>query len=243
MRERAADPLAAFRRTNVEGTLRLARAAAEAGTERFVFLSSVKVLGEATPDRPFTDSSPPDPRDPYGVSKWEAEKALSEIAGRFKMGVVILRPPLVYEPGVKGNFRSLMRLVDRGVPSPLGSIANRRSLLCLGNLVDAIERCLAHRAAAGRTYLIHDGEDLSTADLLRRLAAALGRKAPPFSVPEAVLKLAAGCLGRKAEAGRLLGSLMVDDRPLRVELGWKPPFTVEQGLAETAKWYRERADN
>lgn len=140
----------------------------------------VTVLGEATPDRPFTDSSPPNPRDSFGVSKWEAEQALSEIASRFKMGVVILRPPLVYGLGVKGHFRSLMRFVDRGVPLPLGSIANRRSSLCLGSLVDAIERCLAHRAAAGRNYLIRDGEDRSTADLLRRRAAALGRKAPAF---------------------------------------------------------------
>ncbi len=238
MRERAADPLAAFRRTNVEGTLRLARSAAEAGIQRFIFLSSVKVLGEATPDRPFTDSSPPDPRDPYGVSKWEAEIGLAEIANETGMEVVVLRPPLVYGPGVKGNFRSLMRFVDRGLPLPLAGIENRRSLLYVGNLVDAIALCLSHDAAAGKTYLIRDGEDLSTAELVRRLAAVLGRRAPLFPVPKAVLRLAAGCLGRTTVVDRLLGSLVVEDRMIRRELLWAPAFTVDHGMAETVAWFQ-----
>ena len=239
MRERAADPLAAFRRTNVEGTLRLARSAAAAGVRRLVFLSSVKVLGEATPDGPFTDSSPVNPQDPYGASKREAETGLFELAARSGMEVAILRPPLVYGPGVKGNFLSLLRLIDRGVPLPLAAIDNRRSLLYLGNLVDAVDLCLSHDGAAGRTFLIRDGEDLSSAELVRRLAAALGRRARLFSLPEGVLRLAANCIGRRAAAQRLLGSLTVDDRRIRSELDWQPPFTVDQGLAETAIWWRE----
>ncbi len=239
MRERVADPLAAFRRTNVDGTLRLARSAAVTGVRRLVFLSSVKVLGEATPDGPFTDSSPVNPQDPYGASKREAETGLSELAARSGMEVAILRPPLVYGPGVKGNFLSLLRLIDRGVPLPLAAIANRRSLLYLGNLVDAVDLCLSHDGAAGRTFLIRDGEDLSSAELGRRLAAALGRRARFFSLPEGVLRLAANCIGRRAAAQRLLGSLTVDDRRIRSELDWQPPFTVDQGLAETAIWWRE----
>ncbi len=239
MRERAADPLAAFRRTNVEGTLRLARSAAAVGVRRLVFLSSVKVLGEATPDGPFTDSSPANPQDPYGVSKREVETGLSELAARSGMEVAILRPPLVYGPGVKGNFLSLLRLIERGVPLPLAAIANRRSLLYLGNLVDAVDLCLSHDGAAGRTFLIRDGEDLSSTELVRRLAAALGHRAPLFSLPDGVLRLAASCIGRRAAAQRLLGSLTVDDRRIRSELDWQPPFTVDQGLVETAIWWRE----
>ncbi len=243
MRERAADPLAAFRRTNVEGTLRLARSAAAAGVKKFVFLSSVKVLGEATPDGPFTDSSPANPRDPYGVSKREAEAGLSELAAGSGMDVAILRPPLVYGPGVKGNFLSLLRLIERGVPLPFAGLRNRRSLLYLGNLVDAIDLCLSHDGAAGRTFLIRDGEDLSSAELVRRLAAALGRRAPLFSLPEGILRLAAGCIGRRAAAQRLLGSLTVDDGRLRRDLGWSPPFAVEAALAETAAWFRAGAES
>jgi nucleoside-diphosphate-sugar epimerase len=238
MRDRAQDPLALFRQTNVEGTLRLAHAAARAGVGRFVFLSSVKAVGEASPDGPLTEASPPKPGDPYGISKWEAEAELRELASRSGMEIVILRPPLVYGPGVKGNFRSLLRLVDRGIPLPLGGIANRRSLLYLGNLVDAIGLCLSHPAAAGRTYLLRDGEDLSTSDLVRRLGAALGRKGLLVPVPRAILRSAASCIGRMADAERLLGSLTVDDRPIRQEMNWNPPFTVDEGLAETAAWFR-----
>ena len=203
-----------------------------------VFLSSVKVLGDASPNGPLTDASPPDPEDPYGISKCEAEAGLRQIANQLRLEVVILRPPLVYGPGVKGNFRSLLNLVDRHVPLPLKAVANRRSLLFLGNLVDAIALCLEVSAAANRTYLLRDGEDLSTAELIRRLAAALGRRTALFPVPARLLKLGAGCVGRAAEARRLLGSLTVDDRPIRRELEWNPPFTVDEGLAETAAWFR-----
>ncbi len=223
----------------MDGTLRLARSAAAAGVRRLVFLSSVKVLGDVTSDDPFTDSSPANPQDPYGVSKREAEIGLSELTARSGMEVAILRPPLVYGSGVKGNFLSLLRLIERGVPLPLAAIANRRSLLYLGNLVDAVDLCLSHDGAAGRTFLIRDGEDLSSAELARRLAAALDRRAPLFSLPDGVLRLAANCIGRRAAAQRLLGSLTVDDRRIRSELDWQPPFTVDQGLAETAIWWRE----
>ena len=238
MRETAKDSIAAFRRTNVEGTLRLAEAAALAGVRRFVFLSSVKALGDASPDGPLTEASAAKPQDPYGVSKWETEVGLVRLAKEMGLEIVILRPPLVYGPGVKGNFRSLIRLVDRGLPMPLGSVANRRSLLYLGNLVDAIDRCLSHPAAAGRTYLLSDGEDLSTAGLVRRLGVALGRRTVLFPVPASLLKLGAGCVGRTSEARRLLGSLAVDDRLIRQELEWNPPFTVDEGLDETAAWFR-----
>lgn len=240
MRECDRDPLASFRQTNVEGTLRLARAAARAGVGRFVFLSSVKALGDATPSGPLTDASSPNPQDPYGISKCEAEMGLRRIAAEFGLKVVILRPPLVYGPEVKGNFRSLLKLVDWRVPLPLKAVANRRSLLYLGNLIDAIALCLENPAAANRSYLLRDGEDLSVGELVRRLAEALGRGAPLFAVPERVLRLMAAGLGRGAEAGRLLDSLTVDDRGIRGELGWKPPFSVEQGLAATAEWYRAK---
>ncbi len=238
MRERAEDPLASFRRTNVEGTLRLARAAARAGVGRLVFLSSVKALADASPDGPLTDSSSPNPQDPYGISKYEAEAGLREIANQFHLEVVILRPPLVYGPGVKGNLRALLKLVDRRVPLPLGAVRNQRSLLGLGNLIDAIRLGLSHPAAPGGAFLLCDGEDLSTAELVRRLGAALGRRTALFPVPASLLILGAGCVGRAAEARRLLGSLTVDDRPIRRELGWNPPFTVDEGLAETAAWFR-----
>jgi nucleoside-diphosphate-sugar epimerase len=238
MRERAEDPLASFRRTNVEGTLRLARAAARAGVGRFVFLSSVQALGGASPNGPLTDASQPKPEESYGISKCEAEVGLREIANQLRLEVVILRPPLVYGPGVKGNFRSLMNLVDRRVPLPLKAVANRRSLLYLGNLVDAIALCLEGSAAANRTYLLRDGEDLSTAELVRRIGAALGHQTALFPVPASLLKFGAGCVGRAAEARRLLGSLIVDDRSIRQELEWNPPFTVDEGLAETAAWFR-----
>lgn len=237
VRETAADPRAAFRRTNVDGTLRLAQSAAQAGVRRFVFLSSVKVLGDVSPAGPLTESSAAEPQEPYGVSKWEAEQGLAQVARETAMEIVVLRPPLVYGPGVKGNFRALVRLLDRGVPLPLGAIGNQRSLIYLVNLVDAIALCLSHDAAAGKTYLIRDGEDLSTPELARRLAAALDRRARLFPVPGAVLRLAAGCLGRKAEAERLLGSLTVDDGAIRRDLGWRPPFTVVEGLADTAAWF------
>lgn len=234
MRDGAADPLAAFRAVNVEGTLNLARQAARAGVKRFVFLSSIKVNGEGR-DEPYGEADSATPVDPYAISKWEAEQGLREIAAQTGMEVVILRPPLVYGPGVKANFARLIRAVDRGWPLPLGAIHNRRSLLFLGNLVDAIRLCLEHPAAANRTYLLSDGEDISSPELVRRLARAMGKPARLLPVPAWAFGMAGRLLGKRQEVARLLGSLTIDSRAIRRELGWVPPYTLDQGLALTVR--------
>ncbi|MGE4220873.1 MAG: NAD-dependent epimerase/dehydratase family protein, partial [Alphaproteobacteria bacterium] len=229
MRDKSANPLAAFRRINRDATAQLATAAIRAGVKRFVFLSSVKAMGEGQA-RPYTATDEPSPADPYGISKWEAEKTLHGIAlGR--METVILRPPLVYGPRVRGNFRSLLRIVDRGIPLPFGAVANRRSLIALGNLADAVAWALA---APPGTYLPSDRRDLSTPDLIRAVAAALDRPARLIAVPPAWLRMAGTLLGKGAAVDRLLGSLTVDG----VLPGWTPPETPEQALAATAQWYR-----
>jgi len=236
-RASGADSAAEFHRVNVEGTAHLARSAAAAGVQRLVFLSSVKVHGEAS-DRPFTEADPPRPDDPYGKSKWEAEQALAQVARATGMQWTVLRPPLVYGPRAKANFLSLMRAVARGVPLPLGAIHNRRSLLYLGNLVEAIRMCLVHQAAANRVFLVSDGEDLSTPELVQRLALALGVRAHLLQVPTGLLRLAGGIIGRGPAVDRLVASLQVDSFAIRRALDWVPPWTVDQGLAETARWYR-----
>ncbi|MCP5367779.1 MAG: NAD-dependent epimerase/dehydratase family protein [Hyphomicrobiales bacterium] len=241
MDDRAADPLAEFRRINAEGTRRLAEDAAAAGARRFVLLSTIKVNGEHTGDTPFADETPPMPEDPYARSKWEAERALAAVAAATGMEAVVLRPPLVYGPGVKGNFLSLLKLCRKAPPLPLASVRNARSLIFVGNLTAAIAACLEKPAAAGRTYLVRDGEDLSTPDLIRRLAAALDRPARLFPCPPAVLRAAAALAGRSAAAARLLDSLRVDDGKIRRELNWTPPHGVDQGLTETAAWFLSRA--
>jgi nucleoside-diphosphate-sugar epimerase len=238
MRETAPDSLEAFRATNVAGTARLAREAAAAGVKRFVFLSSVKVNGEATAGQPFTERDVPRPEDPYGISKREAEEALREIGGRTGLEVVILRPPLVYGPGVKANFLRLIRWVDRGVPLPLASVQNRRSLIYVGNLVDAVVRCIDHPAAPGETFLVDDGVPVSTPQLLRELGEALGRPARLLPLPPALLRGAARLLGRGDDVARLLGDLVVDSSHIRGRLGWQPPFSRRDGLAATARWFR-----
>jgi nucleoside-diphosphate-sugar epimerase len=234
----AADPLRAYREVNVDGTLRLARAAVAAGVRRFVFVSSVKVNGEATEDRPFTDSSPPHPVDPYGISKWEAEQGLRAIEAASDMEVVILRPPLVYGPGVKANFRRLLAAVDRGVPFPFGTVQNRRSLIFVGNLADAIVRAVQHPRAAGKTFLISDGPAVSSADLVRAVGHALDRSPRLLPLPPGLISFAGRILRREAVVQRLLSSLEIDDSRIRKQLEWTPPFTLEQGLAETAAWWR-----
>ena len=235
MRDDAADPLSEFRRVNVDGTLALARQAATAGARRFVLVSSVKVNGEATaPGRPFTADNTPAPMDAYGVSKWEAEQALLELSATSGMEVVIVRPVLVYGPGVRANFRALMAWLARGWPLPLGAIHNRRSLLALHNLVDLLITCLDHPAAAGQTFLASDGEDLSTTELLHRLGAALGKPARLLPVSATWLAGVAGLLGRAAVAQRLCGSLQVDIANTRELLGWTPPVTVAAALRNTA---------
>ena len=236
MRENAQDPLAEFRETNVEATVHLARQAAARGVRRLVFVSSVKVNGEATEgDRRYSEADAPAPVDAYGISKWEAEQALQQIAAETGVEVVVVRSPLVYGPGVRGNFAAMLGVLRRGVPLPLASASNGRSLVYVGNLVDALLRCATHPAAAGQTYLVSDGEDLSTPNLLRRLGEALGRPARLWPCPPALLLPAARLLGRGAQMERLLGSLRVDDRKIRRELGWAPPYSVADGLKATVE--------
>ncbi len=238
MEDPAADPLGAFRRVNRDGTRRLAERMAAAGTRRLVFVSSIKVNGEYTGDTPFSANDPAAPSDPYGVSKWEAEEMLRTIAARTGLEVAILRPPLVYGPGARANFLALMRLVDRGWPLPLGAVENRRSLIFLDNLADAILCCLDRPAAAGGTWLARDGEDISVPDLIRRLARHLGRPARLPPVPPSVLRWGAAMMGRGDAVARLTESLRIDDGPLRRDLGWRPPVSLDEGLAATAAWYR-----
>jgi nucleoside-diphosphate-sugar epimerase len=237
LHETGSDPLAAYHRVNVEGTRRLATQAA-AGVHRLVFLSSIKVNGERTFARPYTEDDTPQPEDAYGTTKWEAEQTLRAIGREMGLEVVILRPPLVYGPGVKGNFLRLMRLVSRGWPLPLASVRNQRSMMYVGNVVDAILTCIKAPAAAGRTYLVSDGHDLSTPDLVRALARCLGVAPRLYPFPPSLLMLGAGILGKREEATRVLGSLQVESSRIRKELGWQPPDTIEEGLAETARWLR-----
>ncbi len=237
MKETAADPWREFLISNVEATRRLAEQAAEAGVRRLVFISSVKVNGEQTaPGHPFTTEDEPAPGDAYGASKLLAEEALADVAARTGLEVVGIRPPLVYGPGVKGNFLTLLKACRRRLPLPLGGIDNRRSLVYLGNLVDALLRALDHPAAPGNTYLVRDGEDLSTPQLVRRLSAALGVQPRLLPAPLGLMRAAAGVIGRRGAVERLTSSLQVDDSALREDLGWAPPFTVDQGLALTARW-------
>jgi UDP-glucose 4-epimerase len=239
MADTAADPLEEFRRDNVQGTLNLARQASAAGVRRFVFISSIKVNGEATqPVAPFTADDAPAPLDAYGVSKMEAEQGLREIARQTGMEVVIIRPPLVYGPGVKANFAAMMRWLRRGVPLPLGAIHNQRSLVALDNLVDLIVTCITHPAAANQTFLVSDGEDVSTTELLRRMGQALGRPARLVPVPVSWLKLAAAMVGKQDVAQRLCGSLQVDIEKTRRLLGWTPPVSLDEGLKKAAKGLR-----
>lgn len=236
MDEQAADPLAEFRAVNVEATRHLAQEAAAAGVKRFVFVSSIKVNGEETePGRPFTADAIPQPQDPYGQSKLEAEQALFAVAEETGLEVVVVRPPLVYGPGVKANFASLMGALRRRLPLPFGAIDNRRSLVARDNLVDLLLLCARHPAAAGQVFLVSDGEDLSTAQLCRGLSRALGVRPRLLPVPAGVLRLLGQMTGRSLQVQRLLGSLQVDISATRSRLGWEPPVRVEQGLKETAQ--------
>lgn len=238
MRDSALDPLGEFRRVNVSGTLRLAQQAAEVGVRRLVFLSSIKVNGESTaPGRPFTADDKPAPTDPYGISKYEAEQGLLALARQTAMEVVIIRPVLVYGPGVKANFLSLMKWLHRGIPLPLGRTRNYRSLVAMDNLIDLVHTCLQHPAAARQIFLASDGEDLSTTNLLCRLSYALGKPARLFSVPTTVLKAGAVLLGQREMAQRLLASLQVDVSKARHLLNWVPPITVDEGLRRAARGF------
>jgi UDP-glucose 4-epimerase len=240
MQDDATDPLRAYREVNVNGTLKLASQVAQAGVKRFVFLSSVKVNGEFTEaGKLFTADDEPVPEDPYSVSKYEAEKLLRQIAAETGLEVVIIRPPLVYGPGVKANFESMMRWLARGLPLPLAAVTeNRRSLVALDNLVDLIVTCLHHPAAANQTFLASDAEDLSTAQLLKRMGAAMGHSARLFYLPSALLKLGGAVLYKPGMYERLCGSLQLDITKTRHVLGWAPPVTVDEGLRRTAEGFR-----
>ena len=232
MNDTAQDPLALYRATNTEGTLNLACQAAKAGVKRFVFISTIKVNGEGR-DVPYRETDPPAPEGAYAVSKWEAEQGLWKIAQETGLEVVILRPPLVYGPGVKANFRRLLDMVARGWPLPLGAIDNRRSLLYLGNFVDAIRLCVEHPAAAGQTFLLDDGGPVSTPQLVMAVARAMGRQARLLSVPVGILEFAGALFGKRAAVARLSGSLYVDSSAIRLRLGWTPPYSMQQGLDAT----------
>ncbi len=235
MKDTSTDTLTEFRKTNVEGTLNLARQSAVAGAKRFIFISSIKVNGEETPlGQPFCADDPPVPVDPYGISKMEAEWGLQQLARETGTEVVIIRPPLVYGPGVEANFQTMMRWLSKGIPLPLGAIHNKRSLVSLDNLVDLIVTCIDHPAAANQIFLAGDGEDLSTTELLQRMAKAMGKPARLIPVPAKVLGLGATLLGKSSIAQRLCESLQVDFTKVRNVLGWTPPISVDEGLRRTA---------
>lgn len=252
MHDKAANPLDEFRKVNVAGTERLARAAATSEVKRLVYVSSIKVNGESTltprtlspspspvnvggEHNVFSESDIPSPQDPYGVSKWEAEQALHRVSAETGLEIVIVRPPLVYGPGVKGNFAQMMRVLAKGIPLPLASVRNLRSLVYVENLADALIVCATHPEAAGQTYLVSDGEDISTSGLLRQLGDAMGHPARLFPCPPVLLKLAGQLSGKADQIERLLGSLRVDSSKIRCELNWTPPYTLQQGLQRTAR--------
>jgi nucleoside-diphosphate-sugar epimerase len=226
-----------YMETNARGTRQLAQAAARADVRRLVYLSSVKVNGEETFGRGYTGEDAPQTRDPYGTSKWLGEQYLAEVAAGTSLQTAIVRSPLVYGPGVRANFLRLMRSVHKGVWLPLGSINNRRSLVSVWNLCDLLVSLLKTSTPAGRTWMVSDGEDVSTADLIRRVGVAMKRPARLIPVPPVLLRALGTLAGRGAEVRRLCGSLVLDITKTRAELGWVPPVTLDQGLERTANWY------
>ncbi|MDO9150502.1 MAG: SDR family oxidoreductase [Methylotenera sp.] len=235
MHEFEADPLTEFRQVNVQGTLNLARQAVKTGVKRFIFVSSIKVNGEQTQlGQPFTALDTPSPQDAYGISKYEAEQGLLALAKETGLEVVIIRPPLIYGAGVKANFASMMRIVQRGIPLPFGAIDNKRSLVYVGNLVSLMIKCIDHPAAVNRVFLVSDGHDISTTELLQACAVALGVKPRLLPVPQKMIEVGAALVGKKAVAQRLCGNLQVDIEHTRRLLGWEPPVTVAEGLNAVA---------
>jgi nucleoside-diphosphate-sugar epimerase len=234
LRERSVDPRSEYRRVNVDSTLRLARCAAIAGVRRFIFLSSIGVNGSETFGRPFRMEDPASPDTHYAWSKYEAEEGLRRLSHETGLEVVVLRPPLVYGYGAKGNWETLVRWVGSGVPLPLGAIHNKRSLMGVDNLVDLMLLCAHHPAAANRTFLVSDGEEISTTELVKAMAGALGRRLRLIPVPAAWLRFAARLSGRTDAVRKILGSLEIDSSASRRELGWSPPFTVAGGLRRFA---------
>lgn len=239
LRETAADPLQEFHRINVEATERLARQAATNGVRRLVYVSSIGVNGKLSEKHAFQETDAANPHNAYALSKRRAELALMQVASETGLEVVVVRPPLVYGPNVPGNFAQMLKILSRDIPLPLASARNLRSLIYVRNLVDALILCVTHPAAAGQIYLLSDGEDISTPDLLYRLGKTMGHPARLFPCPLAMLKIAGHITGKSGQLAQLLGSLQVDSAKIRRELGWQPPYTLRQGLQETAKWYRK----
>lgn len=231
MNETVTDPLAEFRQVNVEGTLNLARQAAFAGVKRFIFISSVKVHGETNPlESSFTEADPCNPKEPYAVSKYEAEQGVTKIAEETGMEFVIVRPPLIYGSGVKGNFLSMIKWVYKGIPLPLGAVSNQRSFIAVDNFVDFISRCIDHPAAANQVFLVSDGQDLSTTELLRRVGKQLNRSVRLIPVPARLLAFGLSLLGKQAVTQRLVGSLHIDISKTHDLLNWNPPVGVDEGI-------------
>lgn len=240
MQDDVENPLQAYLKVNLHGTENLAQQAARAGVKRFVFVSTIKVNGEETDGHSrYTEQDLPTPQCPYSISKWQAEQVLHRIAQESDLQVVIIRPPLVYGPGVKGNFNHLLAAIDKGIPLPLAGAHNKRSLIYVGNLVSALIVCATHPVATGQTYLVSDGKDISTAFLVKKISEALGRANRSFYFPAMLLRIAASVLGRADQIDRLFGALRISDAKLRGELSWNAPYTFEQGLTVTAAWYRQ----
>lgn len=239
MQETDADALSAFQEVNLHGTVKLARQAATSGVRRFVYVSSIKVNGEYTDSQPFTEYDAADPQDSYAISKLQAEQALHEISKETGMEIVILRPPLVYGPGVKANFYNLMRLVSKTLPLPLGLIRNRRSMIYVENLADAIVICATHPNATGQTYLVNDGRAVSTPELIQQISSVMGKPSRLFPFPISILRAFVSLLGKAAMIDRLSQSLEIDDSKIRRELDWRTPYTSKQGLEKTVNWFLE----
>lgn len=237
MRDTAADPLGAFRAVNVEATMRVARAAVRAGTRRFVYVSSVKAVGEVSA-HPLSENDVAQPIDPYGVTKLEAERALMDLSRETGLEVAIIRPPLVYGPGVGANFLSLMKAVSKGIPLPLACADARRSLVAVDNLASAIHACTTHPDAAGQTFHVSDDDDVSVAELVRRIADAMETRARLLPVPVVLLRGVGAVTGRRDVIQRLVGPLQLDVSKIKTRLEWTPPLTVLDGLRQTAAWYR-----
>ncbi|GAC1374954.1 MAG: NAD-dependent epimerase/dehydratase family protein [Aquirhabdus sp.] len=239
MNDKTSDPLEEFRKTNVAGTLNLARQAAAAGVRRFIFISSIKVNGERTElNKPYREEDIPVPVDPYGISKMETELALRTLAIETGIEIVIIRPPLIYGPGVRANFMSMMSFLRTGIPLPLGAIHNKRTLVGIDNLTDLIMICVSHPAAANQTFLAGDAEDVSTTELLRKTGKALESPARLLPLPEWFIKFGAKLIGKANVAQRLCGNLQVDISKARILLGWEPSVSIDEGLRHTAEAYR-----
>lgn len=238
MQDSSEDPLSEFRAVNTEATCKLAKAAARTGVRRFIFLSSIKVNGEGGYNETYTESSLAHPTDPYGISKWEAEQQLMQISAQTGLEVVIIRPPLVYGPGVKANFQQMLRVINQGIPLPIGAVKNQRSFVYVGNLADAIITAAMYPAAINQTFLVSDGQDVSTPQLTRLIAAALGCSPRLVPIPEICLNLLGKITGRSKQISRLTSSLTIDSQKFCKTFQWEPPFTLEQGLETTAQWFK-----